>query len=171
MPENLPIIVDFDIDTIERDLDVERRAFCIEYVTNGYNHREAATKVGFSPNMGVKLKREPLCAAFINHLQTEYLAESIVTKQSLDAYLDRLEDIAMGDEEIDIVTGMGEAISAKKFHPDLAIKVYQEKAKLHGVVEDKGKGGGTVEVVINMKGMVGEAEVKAEVIDGDCTTE
>ena len=112
MLEESTNIAAFDADSVKRnrelgfpDLDDQRRAFCIKYVTNGYKHGAAAAKVGFSESMGVRLKREPLVAAFIVDLQKKYLAESIVTKQTLDFYLDELEDIAMGRVSIPIVTG------------------------------------------------------------------
>jgi len=151
----------FDASSVERniangfeDLTAQRKAFCITYVTNGYNHREAAEDSGFSPNTGVSLKREPLIASYISHLQNKYLAESIVTKQSLDVQLDQLEDIAMGRVSAPIVTGSGEEIMAYKFYADLAMKIYTERSKLHGIVKDDSKSS-AVSVTINMAGMVG----------------
>ncbi len=152
----------FNVSTIERnrengfeDLEDQKKAFCIKYVTNGYNHREAAEDVGINPNRGIQLKNEPLISAYIHDLQQQFLAESIVTKQVMDSKLDVLEDIAMGRVEIPLVTGAGDKIEAKKFHPDLAMKVYAEKVRLHKVVEDA-KGSGHVNVVINMAGMIGD---------------
>lgn len=162
MPKESTDIIAFDVDLIERnrengyqDLEEQRRAFCIEYTTNGYKHRDAAVSVGFSANIGICLKREPLVAAFIVDLQEKYLAESLVTKQSLDVYLDQLEDIAMGRVDIPIVTGAGEEIDVKKFHADLAMKVYAERAKLHGIVQDDTKTA-AVYVSIDMGRMTGE---------------
>jgi len=158
-------LIAFDAHSVERnrengfqDLGDQRRAFCIEYVSNGYKERKAAVKVGFAESTGAKLKREPLVAAYIVDLQKKYLAESIVTKQTLDVYLDELEDIAMGRVSIPIVTGSGEKINAKKFHADMAMKVYNERSKLHGIVEEEDKANAAVNVTINMAGMTGEVQ-------------
>lgn len=172
MPSKSNDLVAFDSSFVERnrkngyqDLDEQRRAFCITYVTNGYKHREAAQQVGFSESTGSALKREPLVAAYISDLLNQYLAESLVTKQTLDSYLDELEDIAMGKTSIPIVTGSGEEINAKKFHADLAMKVYAERSKLHGIVKDDSKNA-AVSVTINMAGMVGgEETVQGIIID------
>lgn len=161
MSEQSNQLAPFDSSTIERnrengfmDLDEAKKAFCIVYVTNGYKHREAAEEAGLNPDKGIQLKREPLVSAYIYDLQQQYLAESIVTKQVMDAKLDELEDIAMGRVEIPLVTGAGDKIEAKKFMPDMAMKVYSEKVRLHKIVEDKSKSG-HVSVSINMAGMVG----------------
>jgi len=170
MSEESRNIAPIDSSLVERnresgflDLDDQRRAFCIEYVTNGYKHRDAAESVGFPAERGTRLKREPLVAAYIVDLQNKYLAESVVTKQTLDVHLDELEDIAMGRISIPIVTGSGEKIEAKKFHADLAMKIYAERSKLHGISKDDSKHA-AVNVTINMEGMTGPAEV---IIEGE----
>ena len=174
MSTDLTRLAPFDISAVERnrgngfeDLDEAKKAFCILFVTNGYKHREAAEEAGFNPDKGVQLKKEPLVSAYIHDLQKKYLAESIVTKQVMDTKLDELEDIAMGRVEIPMVTGAGDKIDAKKFHPDMAMKVYSERTKLHKIVED-GKGSGHVSVTINVAGMIGEDKppIDVEVSDG-----
>lgn len=161
-------------DSVERnrelgfpDLEPNRRAFCIEYVSNGYKHRDAAVKVGFSANTGITLKREPLVAAFISDLLNTYLAESIVTKQTLDTYLDELEDIAMGRVDINMVSADGEEFSAKKFHADLAMKVYNEKSKLHGIVKDDNDKNTAVNLTINMGDLTGPVTIEGEVVQSN----
>lgn len=169
MPKESAALIAFDLDSVERniqngfaDLTEQRRAFCIAFVTNGYKHRDAAQEVGFSPNIGVQLKREPLVAAYIVSLQAKYLAESIVTKQTLDAFLDELEDIAMGRVDAPIITASGLALDASKFYPDLAMKIYAERSKLHGIVKEDNKTT-PVSVTINMAGMVGGSRETPEI--------
>jgi len=140
------------------DLDDVRQAFCITYVQNGYKHREAAATVGLSPDRGISLKREPLCAAFIADLQKKYLAESLVTKEMLDMRLDVLEEIAMGEVEVPFVSGLGATFNAKKFYPDLALKIYQERAKLHDFADEENKVA-PVNVTINVGAMLGQTVI------------
>lgn len=177
MPEKSTDIIAFDLDplipskdTVERnrangflELEDQKKAFAIKYVSNGYKYREAAKAVGYPVGKSRDLIYEPLVAAYIADLQQKYLAESIVTKSTLDSYLDRLEDIAFGETEIDIVTGSGEEKKVNKFHPELAMKVYNERAKLHGLSkEDSGGKGGVVNVTINTAGLIGESGITIE---------
>lgn len=124
-----------------KSMEPEHRAFAIEYVTNGYRHREAAEKAGMEPNRGVRLKRIPIVVEYIIQLQNRNLTESIVTKQSLDCLLDRIGEAAMGDVEIPIVLASGQIVSRKKFQGSLAMDVYREKAKLHDVVKPEEESG------------------------------
>ncbi len=135
-------------------LDEVRQAFCIAYVQNGYRHRDAAVAVGLMPDVGIGMKREPVCAAFIVDLQKKYLAESSVTKEMLDIKLDTLEDMAMGDIEVPMVSAMGAQIHLKKFHPELAMKVFQERAKLHNFADEENKVA-PVNVTINVAALLG----------------
>lgn len=169
MPEESKDLTAFGSDTVERnrelgfpDLEEQKKAFAIKYVTNGYQHRLAAVDAGFPLSRGIQLKREPLVAAYISDLMDKYLAESLVTKQTLDIYLDELEDIAMGRIDVPMITANGDAVSGKKFHADLAMKVYNERSKLHGIVKDENGGSGVVNVQINMGNLTGPAEVTIE---------
>jgi len=138
-----------------QDLDPLRQAFCITYVQNGYKHRDAAVAVGLDPGTGTRLKREPLCAAFIADLQRKYLAESSVTKEMLDIRLDVLEEMAMGEVDVNMVNSLGAQMSVKKFHPELALKIYQERAKLHDFADEENKVS-PVNVTINVGAMLGQ---------------
>lgn len=152
-----------------QDLDPQRRAFCITYVSNNFDHRKAASTVGFSPSRGINLKKEPLIAAYINVLLDEYMAESIVTKQTLDTYLDQLQDIAMGEVEVNMLAPDGNPIIRKKFHPDLVMKIYAERAKLHKIVEDENGKGAPVNIEINIGDLTGggSVEVAPIVVQGE----
>lgn len=119
---------------VEAPLTDKERAFAIEYITNGFNQSKAAKKVGL--NSGRKALSNPSVAKFIANLQNEYLAEAIVTKNTISGMLDRLEDIAMGDEQAYMVDALGEAVLVNKFYPDLAVKILDRKAKLHGIIKD-----------------------------------
>lgn len=171
MSEESGVITTLGSDIVERnrelgfpDLEPSRRAFCINYISNGYKHRDAAVKAGFAASSGITLKREPLVAAYISDLMNKYLAESLVTKQTLDVYLDELEDIAMGRVDINMVSADGEEFSAKKFHADLAMKVYNERSKLHGIVKDDNDKNTSVNLTINMGDLTGPVTVEGEVV-------
>lgn len=160
-------IVKIDTEIVDRnrkndwsDLEDNRRAFAQIYTTNGYNHRQAAEEIGLHPDMGIRLKREPLTSAYIEFLQNQTYQANLVTKPLLDAKLDILEDIAMGEMAIPIVTASGGEITAKKFHPELAMKVIEKRSQLGGFTkDDKGKTG-DVNIQINIDSMTGKIEKK-----------
>lgn len=117
------------------------RAFAIEYVLNGYNHREAAESIGIDPNRGARLKRLPIVVEYVIQLQNKTAVESIVNKQSLDCLLDRIQEAAMGEVEIPIVLANGAMVNKQKFQGSLALDVYRERAKLHDIVKPEEESG------------------------------
>jgi len=137
IPENF---FEVDIDSVDesefRDMHPADRAFAVRYVSNGYNHREAALDIGINPSLGARVKRKPIVRRYIAALQKQLYVESIVTKDVLDSMLDRLEDIAFGEEEIPIVLSDGTQIFGRKFNPSLIMEVYKERAKLHDISKE-----------------------------------
>lgn len=115
----------------------EHRAFAIAYVSNGYDHIGAAKSAGFHSALGVSLKYRPDIVRYIKHLQSQLAAETIVGRQYLDVYLDKLQDIAFGITPIPMVTTQGEEYTAPKFMEKLAMEVYKERVKLHNVLLDQ----------------------------------
>jgi len=57
----------------------QERLFCHEYLVE-FNHRAAATKVGLSPNSGIRFLRKPLITQYIKLLTEELAHESIITR-------------------------------------------------------------------------------------------
>lgn len=145
----------------------QERAFGYEYITNGYNHRSAAEKCGRPADAGVGLKRKPYIAAFIAHLQEVTFQSEIIVKDFIDAKLDDLYDMAVGEVEVPLVTGDGSTFTAKKFQGGLALNIIQERAKLHGITKPAEEGGGGVKVYIDMRAALGEKSVDNEPIEGN----
>jgi hypothetical protein len=116
------------------DLQPQHRAFAEVYVFNAYDHRAAAKEAGLNPDLGVKLKRVPLIRAYIAHIQKQLFESNIVTKDFVDAKLDDLLDMAMGEIEVACVDAKtSQEFNAKKFHGQLALQVLQEKSRLSGI--------------------------------------
>jgi hypothetical protein len=126
-----------DISAIEDTISPEHRAFAIAYVSNGYDHKAAAKTAGFHPDLGVSLKYRPDVVGYVKYLQNKLSAETIVGRQYLDVYLDKLQDIALGNTPVPMVTGQGESFSACRFMEKLAMEVYKERVKLHDVLVDQ----------------------------------
>lgn len=146
-------------------LSTEEKAFSQEYVINGYDHRSAATKVGFAAATGISIKRRPYVAAYIEHLLERMHSANLVVKGFIDAKLDDLYDMAIGDEPVPIILGDGSAIDAKKFHGGLALQILQERGKLHGLIKEEKRNQGQVTINIDLGKVLGEKDAEGVVIE------
>ena len=145
------------IDMSERD-----KAFGVEYLTNGFKHREAAIEVGLHAGSGLAKLRDPLVGAFIGHLQSEANQAKLITTQFVEAqYLEILPKLK-GEEEIDIVDiKNGVAVKVKKFHSAELVSVLRDLGKSSGyIAPDVGPAGGQVNVQINLGDLAGEHKVE-----------
>jgi hypothetical protein len=150
-------------------LEPEEKAFAQEYVINGYDHRNAADKVGYSPNTGLSIKRRPYVAAYIEYLLDRMHASNLVVKGFIDAKLDDLYDMAIGDEEVPLVLGDGSCIDAKKFHGGLALQILQERSKVAGIVKDEKVNQGQVTINIDLGRALGQKDSEGVTIDAQYT--
>jgi len=155
------------IDTQKRDgwsdLDYAKQAFCDEYLSNGYNHREAAVSVDFPVHRGKKLLNDPLCREYIVEAEQARRNRSLVTERFLEAQYFQLLDQANGDEEVAIVTGSGAQLNAKKFDGNLKHAVLKELGAISGVTKPDAAALGGVTVIIDMGALTG-ADHKPKVI-------
>ena len=159
-----PALRDRHIEQGFSEIDPQLRAFCHEYITNGYNHRAAAEKTGSSPNAGIRIRRDPLVAAYIHYLQAEQHQANIITQDFIQAKLEDLYDMAVGDVEVPLVTGSGMEVTAKKFNGPLALSIVTEISKMNGhtkSAEDTGKTGNGVTINIDMSKMLGSPQPEA----------
>lgn len=145
------------------DIDHQRRAFALEYVTD-YDHRRAAKIAGFNPDRGVKLIREPLLSHFIVALQLERFNANIITREFIESRRLRLLDMVMGDVPAPHITPQGEEIEARKLQADSARGVLSDMEKAIG----EGKVNAGITVQINVAGLIGE---QGAVIDGEVVDE
>lgn len=118
------------------DLDPKRKAFALEYLANGHDHRAAAEKTGFGASRGMRLLREPLTNAYIDHVQNAHYSGRLITKQFVTSQYMRLLPMLMGDEEINIVLSNGAEMTGKKFHAASAVSVLRDLAKATGYISD-----------------------------------
>lgn len=145
------------------DLAEKDRAFAVEYITNGFNHRKAAVAVGLSPNTGISKLRQPLVSKFIAHLQESSQNAAVITKQFVEAkYLEILPKL-MGEEEVPIFDHKeGVTIEGRKFHSAEVVSVLRDLGKAAGYVAPEGPKGGSVNVTIDLGGFTGEPQIVIE---------
>jgi len=129
---------DFINEQAENDwpcLSYKYRVFAEEYVSNGYDHRQAANDAGFSREKGIVLTRNPFIKTYVSYIRGFDKTKSLVTRDFVDSKLAELYDMAIGDEKIDQVTSKGETFAASLFDGKLALGILQERAKINGIYE------------------------------------
>lgn len=138
------------------DLCEQLRAFCHEYVANGYDHRQAAIEVGRAASGASKLLRNPLVRHYVRYLQDIRMDSSFVTKDFMEAKLSEMMEMAMGEVEIPVVLADGEQHNVKKFQGELALKILQKRGELSGAAKPaETSGGGNVSVHIDVGALLG----------------
>lgn len=145
------------------DLGFDEKAFCEEYLENGYNKREAAVTAGRAASAGISLLHKPLCREYILSLEAKRYARSIITERFLEAQYMVLLDQANGDVEVPIVTGAGQSLNALKFDGNLKLAVLKELGLTSGVTKPDASALGGVTIVIDMGALTG-ADHKTKVV-------
>ena len=143
------------------DLGHDERAFCDEYLENGYKHRDAAETIDRPPSSGIRILHKPLCREYIHLMEAKRRDRRIVSERFLDAQLSQLYDQATGEEAVPLVTGSGMELTAKKFNGQLALGIIQERAKLSGVAKPE-IADTQVNVIIDMNALTGDNKVVSE---------
>ena len=151
------------------ELSERDKAFAVEYLTNGFKHRDAAEAVGLSANSGTTLLRRT--GPFVEHLQSTSRNAALITKDFVEARYLELLPMLMGEEEVPLVDAKtGHEFSAKKFHSAESVSVLRDLAKSSGyIAPELGGGGPTVNVQINIGDLAGDDDfrVKTETIEHD----
>ena len=139
------------------ELSDQDRGFAIEYIQNGYSHTDAAEKVGRARSAGKKLLANPLVAAYIKFLQEGMWQESLITHHFVEMKYFELLDMAMGEEEINLVDKDGHQFQAKITDISNAVKIVDKMSLMNGhsqKPEDKGKG--NISIRIDNNAWLGE---------------
>lgn len=145
------------------DLDPALRAFAHAYMIS-YNHREAAEAAGYSASKGISLVRDPLVSAYVQHLQNQNLVSNVITEDFVRSqYLNLIPKLA-GEEDINIVTAIGQELSVKKFHSSELVAVLRELGKSTKFYENGSGQESGVTINLNLGDVCSD---KVRVIDGE----
>ena len=158
LKENSLELIERNRETNWADLPDQKKAFAYEYVVNGYKHGNAAETVGLARSGGLRVLRDPLVSAFIQHLQEKHFTTSIITKQFVeDQYLQIL-PFLKGEEEIPIVNGQGIEGMAKKFHASELTGVLRDLSKVTGYQKEDESNKNITNIQINLGAVVSDPE-------------
>lgn len=110
-------------------LSPEKKAFAYAYIEN-YDHRDAASQIGLSPDMGIRLRRDPFVTAFINDLQSILGERSLITRDFVNMQWLKLLPKVTGEEAVMLgVSKEGLQLEGYEFNAAAAVKILTELSK------------------------------------------
>ena len=152
---------------IDRDWDEfedKKRAFCDEYLENGYDHCNSAETNGYSRKRGHKLLQEPMVQEYIHWMETSRRSRSYISRPFLDAKLLETLDEASGEVDVQMVDKDGVQFQAKKYNGQLKLAILQEMGKMSGISKPEiQEGAGGVQVIIDVGALLGKDNLIKEV--------
>jgi len=143
---------------------VNEQAFVASYVENGYSLTESAQAL----SVPVKELKALLNRADVRRAITEVQAEldsiDFLNEKWVKTQLLRLYPKVMGDEPVPMVNNLGEEMEARKFMPDIVMRIMEYVAPK--TTAGKGHGNGaSVNVQINL-GAMGVSSIRADMQNG-----
>lgn len=133
-----------------RKLTDEEKAFAAAYAENGYSVVDASEDSGIPLHICRKMLNSPVVRKAVTEIQEaigeiEFLNDKWVKEQLL-----RLYPKLIGEEAVPFIDNQGVQVMAKKFHPEVAMRVLEYVAPKAA----SGKGGGVaVQVNIDLGAM------------------
>jgi len=106
-------------------LAVAEKAFAVAYIKNSYSLRDACGELGITAAAGKKHLQKSDVSKAIVEVQQDLDNIDYLNERWVKAQLMRLYPMAIGDEPVPIVTNTGEEIMARKFFPEVAMKVIE----------------------------------------------
>lgn len=135
------------------DLDIQNRAFAIEYIQD-YNHRRAATEVGIPAEKGIRVLRDPLVIGYIATLQEALQTSMIITKDFINVQYMSLLEMATGERESAVIVE-GIQMNAKVTNIPGAVAIVKEMSKAIEYAKETGEKKAPVTVNIDFGALQG----------------
>lgn len=139
-------------------LQPDEQAFVAAYVENSYSVPEACTALKISRGTGAKMLKNVTIRKAISEVQETLDGIDFLNERWVKAQLLRIFPMAMGDEPVPMVTATGEEIEARKFYPDVAMKIVE-------YVAPKAQKA-SVNISINNIGRLSDAELERIAMSG-----
>ena len=165
--ETFPV-VESETLTHWQSLSVDEKAFVAAYLENGYSVAAAAETLGTTSHAANKyLNRSPVRRA-ITEVQESLDSIDFLNEKWVKTQLLKLFPKVMGEETVALIDNTGVEVQAKKFYPDIAMRVIEYVAPkkaasvqidIHGKVD--------LRVAIE-EGNARRAALIQEAIEGEC---
>jgi hypothetical protein len=142
-------------------LTVDEKAFVAAYTENAYSLAETASALSLpTKQLSSLLNRKDIRCA-ISEVQTELDSIDFLNDKWVKSQLLRLFPKVMGDEAVPMVNNLGEEYEAKKFMPDIAMRIVEYVAPK--TTAGKANGNSTA-VQVNID--LGALGIQRVVVDG-----
>ena len=107
------------------NLSLAEKAFAIAYIEGSYSVHNAVVALGITRKQADEMFRNQAVKRAISEIQSELDGIDFLNEKWVKAQLLRIFPMAMGDEAVPMVTNTGEEVFAKKFYPDIAMRVVE----------------------------------------------
>lgn len=106
-------------------LRVDEQAFVVAYVENAYSVAAASDALAIPKSHLQKMLRMPAVKKAVLEVQEAMGDIDFLNEKWVKAQLLRIFPMVMGDEEVPMIDSTGAQINARKFVPDVAVKVLE----------------------------------------------
>lgn len=106
-------------------LSVSEQAFVAAYVENGYSLAATSEALAVPTSLLQKILNKPDVRRAITEVQAELDSIDFLNEKWVKTQLLRLFPKVMGEEAIPFVNNFGEEVTARKFYPDIAMRVLE----------------------------------------------
>jgi hypothetical protein len=107
------------------ELSVKEQAIVAAYVENAYSVAGASEALQCGRGEVAALLRKPNVRRAVAEVQAELDGIDFLNERWVKAQLLRLYPMVIGDEPVPVVTNTGEEVDARKFYPDIAMRVIE----------------------------------------------
>jgi phage terminase small subunit len=150
-------------------LSSQRKLFAYYYLSD-FDHRAAAQQAGFSPDIGVRLLREPLLASFIESLKQEHFARIGIDADMVKTIWLETIPVLAGKAKAKRLMKDGVVLDAENFDGPSLVSALRELGKMTDVYAN-GSGNGETHVTINLGDLGLSQEQASQVtIEGEFTS-
>lgn len=136
----------------------EEKAFTVAYIDNAYSITGAARDLALSAAQCTKMFRLQTVKRAISEVQDDLDGIDFLNEKWVKAQLVKIFPMVMGEEDIPMITNAGEQVMAKKFYPDIAMRVIEYVAPK--------KTAPTVSVTINNLNRLSDAQLEEVAMRG-----
>jgi hypothetical protein len=106
-------------------LQPDEQAFVAAYIENSYSLPDACATLKLGRNKGAALLKNVTVRRAISEVQEAMDGIDFLNERWVKAQLLRIFPMAMGDEPVPMVTAQGEEVEARKFYPDIAMRIVE----------------------------------------------
>lgn len=122
--ESFPVVAQETL-TYWPALSLDEKAFVAAYVENSYSLPLVEEATGIPVETGKKMLLSQNIRSAVAEVQEQVGSIDFLNEKWVKAQMLRMFPMVMGDEEVSLVTPQGESVMARKFQPDIAMRIVE----------------------------------------------